>query len=135
MHQNICSTCTFEHVDLIYNYYVLHIWHVTPSLIDTKKQQRGKRYLEQTSETAIGEDMKKQCCSSQCLEKFTFSFVANARRSFWEMVTMKQNEKIDEHRDQVSEEKCVIDGHLVCTQSWRIIHGVSRSRSVNNYCP
>ena len=99
------------------------------SFIDAGKTA-GKRYLQRTSEEAIVEDMKIQCCSSLCLEKFTFSFVSKARRSFWEMVTMEQNARIDEHREHVSEEKCVVNGHLVCTQSWRIIHGVSRSRSV-----
>jgi hypothetical protein len=86
--------------------------------------------MEKTSESAVLEDLKLRCCLLRCMDNFSFEAVYDMRMSFWKVVVSTQNLMIQEHRRQVYQERCVVNGHQVCTNAWRIVHGVSRSRSV-----
>ena len=102
--------------------------------LPTKKKRvlTGKRYLERTSELFIQQDLRQRCCPAECLMKFAFDVILAIRTTFWAMVTMDQNKIIHQHRQhQVSEERCILNGVLVCSECWRVVHGVSRSRLVD----
>ena len=110
--------------------------------LPTKKKRvlTRKRYLERTSELFIQQDLRQRCCPAECLMKFAFDVILAIRTTFWAMVTMDQNKIIHQHRQhQVSEERCILNGVLVCSECWRVVHGVSRSRLVDrlpfNICP
>ena len=86
--------------------------------------------MERTNKSAVLEDLKLRCCPIRCMENSPFDAVYDMRMSFWKNVVTTQNLMIQEHRRQVYQERCVVNGHPMCTNAWRIVHGVSKSRSV-----
>ena len=101
-----------------------------------KRQKReGKRQLEQSSPEKVSSDLERACCDNNCIQHLTFEFICATREAFWNLVVSEQRVKISDHRKIVlgDVEKCILEGILVCTECWRIVHGVSKSRLVQTY--
>ena len=101
-----------------------------------KRQKReGKRRLEQSSPEKVSSDLERACCDNNCIQNLTFRFICATREAFWNLVVSEQRVKISDHRKIVlgDVEKCILEGILVCTECWRIVHGVSKSRLVQAY--
>lgn len=97
-------------------------------MVKNGRKKCGMRQLEKTQTDVITEDMKKKCCSLKCIDRIPVNLVFSMRKQFWNLVISEQNKEIAIHRGQVYAEKCVLAGTLVCSECWRIVHGISRSR-------
>lgn len=89
----------------------------------------GSRQLEQCSAEKILMDISHPCCKRNCLQDLTFEFISETRTEFWKLVICDQNSLVCNHRATVlPEERCVLSGCLVCSECWRVVHGISKSR-------
>lgn len=77
-------------------------------------------------------DISHPCCERNCLQDLTFEFISETRTEFWKLVICDQNSLVCNHRATVlPEERCVLAGCLVCSECWRVVHGISKSRYDN----
>ena len=101
-----------------------------------QRQKRiGKRENENTSNKKMEEDILKPCCDLCCLEQIPMTLFEETRKSFWRLITTKQNQAIQSHMATIGKDKdgnqlCILGGYMLCSRAWMIIHGVSKSRYV-----
>lgn len=144
-------TCywNFQHVKKLFRYSLLLftsilfkyclkpiIWkknNICKTILGRKRPKRvGSRQLEQCSAEKILMDISHPCCERNCLQDLTFEFVSETRTEFWKLVICYQNSLVCNHRATVlPEERCVLAGCLVCSECWRVVHGISKSRYDN----
>ncbi|XP_062597809.1 uncharacterized protein LOC134259225 isoform X2 [Saccostrea cucullata] len=96
--------------------------------VTSRRNSFGKRCIENTSREKVERDIQTPCCPSRCIENIPLDVCCGLREKFWNLVIAEQNREIVNHRIAVSSEMCVLAGRFVCTECWRLVHGVSRSR-------